>query len=117
LRVGDMLSELDRDNEAVAYYRRSLAVREEIASADPTNIWKRWVFIEGGARMALALAYVDDRVGALTQCQNVMALVEATDESAEIAQYRNARALTYTRVADTYGVFAREGKIPLRERL
>jgi eukaryotic-like serine/threonine-protein kinase len=116
-RVGDVLSEMDRDHEAVPYYRQSLATREAVAKTDPTNIWKRWLLIEGEARIALALAYVDDRVGSVEHCRKVIELVEATDESAEIAQYRNARALTYTRVADTYGVFAREEKVPVRERL
>jgi hypothetical protein len=38
LKIGDLLQEATRQNEALAEYYRSLAIAEELVAADPSNV-------------------------------------------------------------------------------
>jgi tetratricopeptide (TPR) repeat protein len=116
-RIGDMLAETGDHSNAVTHFRQSLAIREEVASADPSNVWKRWVLIEGGAATAPALAKNGERAAALEQCRKVIALIDTTDEQSETSELRNARANACKHVADAYTVIATTGNASSGERI
>jgi eukaryotic-like serine/threonine-protein kinase len=116
LSIGFILRDMGKAPEASENFRRALQLREELLSRDPHNYWKRWLTIEAAAKTASSLAQSGNTGEALNYSEKTLALIEATADESDNADFRTARATAYLEVADAYALLSDNQKLSATER-
>jgi hypothetical protein len=111
--VARMLDALNRTAEGLESARKAVAMREELASADTTNSWRRWYLIQAATKAALRIAKAGGRNAALEACRKAQMLLEVkTDDPTNVSQTA-VRANAYSDLAWAYTILASDKEIAL----
>jgi tetratricopeptide (TPR) repeat protein len=115
LFVAIALDRLNRPAEGLQDARKAVAIREELASADKPNSWKRWYLIQATAQTARLTARAGDREAAQQFCQKAQALLEDKKDDATNVSQTIERARAYHNLAEAYTILGSDKKISLDE--
>ena len=77
--VGNAQARIGNLNDALRNHRKALLIREELATNDPLDLWKRWDLIGSHAKTSNALAKAGSTVAALDSCRQTEALLADDD--------------------------------------
>jgi len=116
LRVGDMQLRLGRPADALATYRRSLAMSATILAADSTNLGKRFQLLESQTDICRATAVLAP-TGADQECERAARLMGGIELDPANAGYRGYLAGKYSDLAAVYDTLASQsGRTQRRAR-
>jgi hypothetical protein len=111
-----MLARTGKPADALLYQSRALAIREELAKADPLDLWKRWDLIESYAKTSNALAKDGNALAALDACRKTQALLAETIDDPTNIYLRSYRAYASADVGEALTTIAASNRTALAER-